>query len=221
MVDENNIHDNFGASAIALSFSNTTIQQNIIINPEMTYGISVYATQYTGVPQPPASILNNIIADHMTSQCIHKRGTFSRSDFRFSPTTPWLIPTMGCMSTCMNRDWSVFTAGSSAAPVSAASTRWWARLPIRSVSYTLFHDNAANGDVGDHALYGDPLFVDPLINDYHIQAASAAINIVPDGGIYEDIDDDDRPSGWGATPFDAGADEFVWTYGLFLPLARK
>jgi hypothetical protein len=75
--------------------------------------------------------------------------------------------------------------------------------------------------MGSNPFYGDPAFIDPAGYDFHLLGSSAAINTVTDGGTAEDIDDDDRPSGWGATPYDVGADEFVWLYDLFLPLGRK
>ena len=86
-----------------------------------------------------------------------------------------------------------------------------------SVSYTLFFDNAVDGDTGEYPFFGDPLFRNPVGYDYHLKRGSAAIDRIHDGGLAEDIDDDDRPFGSGATPYDLGADEFIWSDFFFMP----
>ena len=53
---------------------------------------------------------------------------------------------------------------------------------------------------------GDPAFVNPTAGDYHIGAASAAIDQGVDAGVSTDIDGDARPQGSG---YDIGADEYT------------
>jgi len=55
-----------------------------------------------------------------------------------------------------------------------------------------------------HSLYGDPAFVNPGSDDYHVGLASAAIDQGLDAGVGDDIDGQPRPQGSG---YDIGADE--------------
>jgi hypothetical protein len=70
---------------------------------------------------------------------------------------------------------------------------------------------------GGHSQFGpDPLFADPAGGDFHLTAASPAINAGVDAGQSTDFDGDPRPIGAG---FDIGFDEFVAR--LFLPLIMR
>jgi len=73
---------------------------------------------------------------------------------------------------------------------------------------------------GGHSLSGNPLFVDPSTDNYHIGLGSAAIDKGTDAGISTDIDGDTRPIGVG---FDIGYDEFALNLPnkLYLPLIFK
>ncbi len=78
--------------------------------------------------------------------------------------------------------------------------------------YNLFHGNtfthtgtAFLESIGNVPGQPDPLFVDPLDHDYHIQSGSPAIDNGTNAGIKFDFDGDTRPQGNG---FDIGADEF-------------
>jgi predicted outer membrane repeat protein len=77
-----------------------------------------------------------------------------------------------------------------------------------SEDYNLFSGNGADssGSVnsGGHSLVGDPAFVNPAVFNYHLTAASAAINRGVDAGIYVDFEGDPRPQAGG---FDIGYDE--------------
>lgn len=59
--------------------------------------------------------------------------------------------------------------------------------------------------VGDHNYWGNPLFTDPDIGDYHITSGSIAIDHGVPAGVTTDIDGDHRPAGPG---YDLGADEW-------------
>jgi hypothetical protein len=87
-----------------------------------------------------------------------------------------------------------------------------------TVTSNLFHDNSFNGEVGSSAIFGDPQYINAAGRDYHILSSSAAINSVPDAGVFADMDDNIRPSGRGTTPYDAGADEYSWSDFIFLPI---
>jgi len=74
--------------------------------------------------------------------------------------------------------------------------------------YNLFFGNITNtvGVItGAHSLIGDPKFIDPFHDDYHLQAGSAAIDHGIDAGVYTDLDGNPRPIGAG---FDIGAYEY-------------
>lgn len=89
--------------------------------------------------------------------------------------------------------------------VTADATLWgsgaWANGTNMSGNVT------SSGDVT-----GDPDFVDPDQGDYHIGAASAAVNAGVNAGVTADIDGEDRPVGGG---YDLGADEVV--HRTYLP----
>jgi len=68
-------------------------------------------------------------------------------------------------------------------------------------------------------LWGDPVFVDPDIKDYHIAPGSVAVDAGVDAGVNVDIDGDPRPTGVG---YDLGADELILpSIYLYLPLVLK
>ena len=95
--------------------------------------------------------------------------------------------------------------------------------PTNSVTatHTLFYGNGTDTSGGiitsTNVITGNPLFVDPVGWDYHIQAGSAAIDKGGDAGVTTDIDRDTRP--WGAG-YDIGADEFRQWY-VYLPLVLR
>ena len=75
---------------------------------------------------------------------------------------------------------------------------------------------------GGHSLIGNPLFLAPASDNYHLRfdtSASAAIDAGVDAGVARDVDDDSRPIGGG---FDIGYDE--WTgvfFRTYLPVVLK
>ena len=64
---------------------------------------------------------------------------------------------------------------------------------------------------GSGNVYGDPLFIDPINRDFHLQANSPAIDAGVDSGTSTDIESVMRPQGGG---FDIGAYEFL---GMLTP----
>lgn len=82
-----------------------------------------------------------------------------------------------------------------------------------AVDHTLFWANVDDGLRGTMPVDGDPAFVAPAYDDYHIGPGSAAIDAGVDVGVLTDIDGDPRPAG--PAP-DIGADERE--YSIYLPL---
>jgi predicted outer membrane repeat protein len=74
--------------------------------------------------------------------------------------------------------------------------------------YNLFYGNTINftgtANGGTHDVFGNPNFVNPANDDYHIVPPSAAIDAGTDAGVYTDLDGNVRPIGGG---FDIGAYE--------------
>ena len=82
------------------------------------------------------------------------------------------------------------------------------------INENLFYDNVDNGDTGTTYWVADPMLVDLNHGDFHLQAGSEAINKVPIGTIFNDIDDQPRPMGFW---IDLGADEFTDDPPVYLP----
>jgi hypothetical protein len=71
-------------------------------------------------------------------------------------------------------------------------------------------------------IWDDPAFADPAAGDYHITAASAAVDRGLDAGVADDVDGEARPhdgDGDGDAGWDIGADELA-EY-IYLPLALR
>ena len=88
--------------------------------------------------------------------------------------------------------------------------------------FNLFFGNGSDtqGGVsgGANSFTGDPMFVDPSGNDYHLGAGSAAINTGTDAGVTTDIDGDARPLNLG---YEIGFDEKNLPFSAYLPVMRK
>ena len=90
-------------------------------------------------------------------------------------------------------------------------------------NYNLFYVNGTNhvGSTGgtNDVVSGDPRFVDPSGDDYHLGAGSAAIDVGVDVGVTSDLDGDPRPRGGG---FDIGAYEAAPApFVVLLPLVAN
>jgi predicted outer membrane repeat protein len=70
---------------------------------------------------------------------------------------------------------------------------------------------------GTHNASGDPKFLNPGVDNYHLGLTSAAINAGTDVGVFTDYDGQPRPQGGG---FDIGFDE-VFVARIYLPLILR
>jgi hypothetical protein len=88
--------------------------------------------------------------------------------------------------------------------------------------YNLFFGNTISktGSIsgGGHDVSGDPKFLNPGTDDYHLITGSAAINAGVNAGVYTDLDGKFRPIGGG---FDIGTYEYGTVYKIYLPLVMK
>ncbi len=87
--------------------------------------------------------------------------------------------------------------------------------------YNLFHDTGAFlGFVtsGGHSALGEPAFLDPAHDDYHLTDASMAVDIGTDEGVYDDLDGTVRPRGLG---FDVGAYESPYAHAPDVTVAKS
>ncbi len=89
--------------------------------------------------------------------------------------------------------------------------------------YTLFYGatTPTSGNVtgGAHSITGNPRFVNPARDKYHLTEGSAAIDAGTNAGVYVDFDGQLRPIGG---KFDIGYDEFLEVhYGVYLPLVLR
>ncbi len=85
--------------------------------------------------------------------------------------------------------------------------------------YNLFFNNGLdtwNVVTGTHSLIGDPQFVNPAANNFHLGNGSAAIDAGTNVNVPIDFEGDPRPIGSG---FDIGFDEYVQR--LYLPLVLR
>lgn len=81
-------------------------------------------------------------------------------------------------------------------------TLWWPSKEVRVDDI----DNQCSLPLTTHDFTGDPDFVDASQDDYHLGAASQAVDRGPGVGVLADIDGHPRPIGAG---YDLGADEYT------------
>lgn len=86
---------------------------------------------------------------------------------------------------------------------------------VLNQDYNLFYQNGTDidGDSngGAHNVDGDPAFVAPDTDDFHLSAGSAALDVGTDAGVLVDFENQPRPLGSG---FDIGFDEADLITGL-------
>ena len=88
-----------------------------------------------------------------------------------------------------------------------------------TINENLFQWNTHNGYSGTNSFSGNPNFIDISNGDLHIMAGSAAIDKVPIGSLFQDIDSQIRPLGVEPNSYDVGADEFMLQ--TFMPMVFK
>jgi uncharacterized repeat protein (TIGR01451 family) len=193
---------------LLLAFSNdVTVRDNIVTENEAQNGGGVY------LDVSDATLLNSVIANN-TGEGIYIAGSSPRlwhttvahnSGGDGIHVTERVVgnTTYHSDAELVNTILSDHTVGINVTTGNAAS-----------LNATLWHNNGTNWNgnvahVNDQS--GDPNFVNPAAEDYHIQDTSAALDVGVDAGLAEDIDQDERPRGRG---YDIGADEFPSPLGV-------
>jgi hypothetical protein len=215
LIDDNQIIDNHGYSAVMFSYSDAILRRNTIINPEVQIGLILGSPNYTG-EIVPSQVINNIIAnsgfynieaypvDPGHNNLILVHNTLADSEYGLYVGSGNTISfDRGIVSDHLNH--GIFLHEDAGI--------------VLTVTNTLFFNNADNGEMGTNYGLGDPYFVDPVGYDYHIQSQSVARDLVSCSSVLDDIDSDPRPMGSGTPSCDMGADEFWWK--ISLPLLVK
>jgi hypothetical protein len=211
ILEQNQIIDNEGSNALHIEKSVATIQQNTIINPDITVGIMLFGAPSTG---GTVVIRNNIIADNVFNVYINGYDEIFTINMFYNTISNANTGIYILKNANVVVDSSIISNHSTGISVGAGSGI------TLNVYNTLFDGNSDNGVIGTNPLYGDPLYVNPTGYDYHVRWGSAAIDRLPlDGLASVDIDGDPRPMGQNSTPYDVGADEFWWKY--FLSVLQK
>ena len=163
----------------------------------------------------PFRMINNIVADNQANT--QGAGLWLADTGRFLTTDGYLYhntiadnhgsgdgvflgisTTLTFIDTILSGHAGVGISVTSGSSVTLAATLWHANHVNTGGTGTIF--------TGTVNVYGDPKFMDPANDNYHLLSGSAAIDAGIDAGVRTDIDGDARPQGLG---FDPGADEYV------------
>jgi len=197
-----------------------------IANESDQEGSALYVTGASTPNEPKARIVNSFIVDNKTTAASLTGPPGTGSSLYVEGTEVTVIHNTfarqgqesfavyianGSMVTLTNNIVSNFVVGIRRPSGSTGAD---------TASYTLYHNNLNNYDLGvistDDISNGDPAFVGSM--DYHLTAASDAINAGTDAATLVDWDGESRP--WDGE-FDIGADEFPDRELQFLPLINK
>jgi hypothetical protein len=179
--------------------SDTTLINNIIADNQIS-GIGKGSGLYIGSSSP--RLLHNTIARNSGGDGSGVHVTIDDSTYSNAILTNTILVshTMGI----------TVTAGNTA---TLEATLWgtdnWANLI----------DWGGTGKIitGSANIWGDPAFVDPATDDYHITFGSAAVDAGVNAGVSTDIDGQVRPVG---AAYDIGADEWGVST-IYLPLVLR
>ena len=224
VVEGNTIVDNHGMwGVVELNYSVAMIRQNTIINPGAQNGLFIFDTS-THFGSQAASIQNNIIAGHEDKNVFIQ--AYDAHDTRVQLSHNTLADAPYGLYIGANNVIVVVTFDRGIASGHNVTGIFSSGNPGISVTVTnsLFDANSLDCSLSIlnvDPLAGDPWFADPSANNYHLRRGSAAIDRVASGGLAVDIDGDPRPFGVGTLAYDVGADEFIFSDFLFLPITIR
>ena len=212
-ISDNQFINNHGVAALSLTDFKGSIDSNVIINPDVWYGVLLELNIYPRF----SYVCNNIIARHASAD-LHLSGSLAnpvatRIHHNTIDGAPYGISV-----------YQYTTVEVLNSIISHHSTGIHQGSPTNTivVDSTLFHGNITADidgiyDVGT-LFYGDPYYVDSTNGDYHIQFNSAARDVAQGIGYAFDFENDPRPMG-SIHQYDVGADEFWWK--SYLPVLQK
>ena len=189
----NNVVDDYGG-AISITYNDTILENNIIASNEAPTSAGVYIKQASPIFKH-STIARNTEGDGVGISIGQDSSVVMINTIIVSHTLGITV-----------------TAGSTA---TLDATLWGSGPWSNGIDWD------GDGTIGTSVdLWGDPDFVDPDGDDYHIGSNSDAINVGIDAGLTKDIDNQPRPY---QAP-DIGADEYwppsVFKY-IYLPLLMK
>ncbi|MBN2258674.1 MAG: right-handed parallel beta-helix repeat-containing protein [Anaerolineaceae bacterium] len=215
-IESNQMLDNHGDNALALSYSSPLVQLNTIINPGSNTGFYFGS----GAAGQIINVFNNIIARHAETNIHGAQTSFTNTSMTLfhnsladAPIGISIENSPGLGSLFLQFSNGIVSGHS----VTGISTSGPVTLVVTN---TLFHANEADGVTGSDPFFGDPAFKSPVTYNYHLSRGSQAIDRIA-SGLHFDIDGDARPFGSGTTAFDAGADEFIHSLFFFLPVTVR
>jgi len=213
---ENVVHGNraaWGAGIYSHYDKGSVIEANTVISNTASVGgggIEIYITPSDTRP----SVINNVIARNRAPGS--GGGFYAWSDWNISSVT-FAHNTLvdNGEGVVIGRNMTVTLTNNIVVSHSVGVTTTDSSATVLA-DHNLFWNNGDDGIRGTNPVDGDPRFVDPAGDDYHIAEGSAAIDAGVDAGVTMDIDGDPRPIGAG---YDIGADEYLAR--IYLPLALK
>jgi hypothetical protein len=212
-ISDNHITNNHGVGALNLIDFKGTIDSNVIINPDVWYGVMLESNIYPRF----SYVFNNIIARHATADIYLSGSAANPVATRFHHNT-----VDGAPYGILAYQYAIVEVLNNIISHHATGIHQGGPTNTIVVDSTLFHGNITADidgvyDAGS-LFYGDPYYVDSTHGDYHIQFNSAARDVAQGIGYAYDFEDDPRPMG-SIHQYDVGADEFWWKF--YLPVLQK
>lgn len=212
LYERNFVRDNRGQATLTLMYSRARLVANRLFDNHSAVGISLESGSGAGT-----MLANNVVA---------RSGTTAIAAYGFdadSRVTATLIHNtiagggsgIGIYAHYAN----MYVTNTIVASYTTAITDAGIAGAMVAADHNLFWRNGTNGLVGTNSVEGDPAFANPPAGDYHIRAASAAVNRGIPTLVTDDMDGDPRL----CFP-DIGADEYpaaCVVYGTFLPVLMR
>lgn len=217
-VTGNTMLKNIGAGAGIFLYQDegSKIEKNIMMdntvssatanNPELFSVIMIDISSRPGFSSKTTRILNNILA--VNSSDHQSPGTFS-DIYVYNENTPGTVEIIH--NTVVSAGHGILVGENTNATIlnniitgHAVGINTVGSGSV-SVNRNLFWQNTDDGVRGNEPVNGDPLFVDPSNDNYHISKISPARDTASSSSVSDDFEGDERPFG---ASFDIGADEY-------------